>query len=229
MKKKLITICTMLSVILLSTSVATAGPTYTVEPDDYAADTDISTKFWGVELSSRGSGWSMPSGDKPIGRILAIDPGGVFDPSTDDLVFGTKDKDYDYLFWGKDKLLLRADFNPGAFAEWVSLDFIGPSSGYTKIGELYAYDEFDNVVDSAFTGSLAHDDVETLTVSGTWDGVSGTTIAYITAYGHEVSSVQWDSIGIDHMQWEPIPAPGAILLGSLGVGLVGWLRRRRTL
>lgn len=74
-----------------------------------------------------------------------------------------------------------------------------------------------------WTGSTDHPDFsgsgEPITF-GFWRGNSTLSSVGYTIYA-----------GIDNWSLcvKPIPAPGAIVLGSIGIGLVGWLLRRRTL
>jgi hypothetical protein len=91
-------------------------------------------------------------------------------------------------------------------------------------------DSFKVEVDGNPWGSYPADPKsEEFWTTSSYSGLCGTTLRltctgiagpYYTGYGQ---------LGIDWVEATPIPAPGAILLGSIGIGLVGYLRRRRTI
>lgn len=67
--------------------------------------------------------------------------------------------------------------------------------------------------------------------SGAWDPLLAdvTQLRIATAFYNNWMPQEINGIDNVSLNTNPIPAPGAILLGSIGIGFVGWLRRRKKL
>lgn len=103
----------------------------------------------------------------------------------------------------------------------------------------------DNVMTVVFTQPVSYFEayyatLEGVTLEGTAYDLGGNPTAGVTTTGYGIWSVMGltkkisfqdgtGMIALGRIDFEPIPAPGAIILGGMGICIVGWLRRRRTL
>lgn len=94
-----------------------------------------------------------------------------------------------------------------------------------------------NSVTGAYTVELFDDSLGSLgIISGNTDPLICWSEGQFTYSGTAISRAVIDfneqfsrRFAIDNLSTNTIPAPGAILLGSIGVSCVGWLRRRKSL
>jgi len=166
-----------------------------VDADGFADDTDISTAFGDVTLSSVGGYAGLD------GRVYAHSDGLA---STDFSVFANN-LSFQRQWWADDAdgFALRADFAAGA--DYVAIDIIGDDPA--DIGALYAYDSGGSLLETKTSAELAYGQVFTAEINR-----PAFDIAYIIAGG----SGSAETVHLDNLVVNIIPEPATVVLLAIG-------------
>ena len=204
MKKKLIVFC-----LAVGLSLALAAPSFAAMTLNLNADSLTDGTY------SSGSPLIIST---PFGNVEFV--GQIYNSTggdTDFIAAGASGKVFDVGDFSSQTASLTFDFAPRYEVRDITFIYGG---NVARINVL-ALDSSATVLDSLNAPTGLGDPAGPVTLNA--------------GFGNSIAKLEWvDTDGLlfaalDNITLTVIPAPGAILLGSIGVGFVGWLRRRRTL
>ena len=198
--------------LLVCASSAQAVPTFLVE-----LGTPASEVLYNVNTTTEPS--TPPPAGWPDWGSYVTSGGGYGNITTDPLSYDKKCR----MVWGG---------GGGAYDEYNYAEITFPvaiTSVTIRHLDGAGDDSFDVHVDGNLWAHYTASPGPEVWVLTSYSGTPGTVLRITSTAPSWSGFLTYGQLGIDRVEATPVPAPGAVLLGGIGVGFVSWLRRRRSL